>query len=127
MKLTTTAIKALVTGGLIIGLSACASQAPRPESQLQRAESSVQQAEATNARKYEPVLLNQARNKLADARNIMNSNDEPHYDQARRLLEQASVDAKLAGARSDTAKARQAVEEINQNIKKLQDELSNTQ
>jgi transcription elongation GreA/GreB family factor len=87
----------------------------------------IANCKAPNARKYEPVLLNQARNKLEDARNLMDTNDESHYDQARRLLEQASVDAKLAGARSETAKARQAVEEINQNIKKLQDQLSNTQ
>lgn len=124
MKPTTHFIRTGIAGGLIIGLAACAGPGPRPDSQLQDAESSIQQAEATNARKYEPVLLNQARNKVADARELL---DKQQYPQARRLLEQASVDAQLAGARSETEKARSAVEEINRTIKSLQAQLQNAQ
>ena len=48
-------------------LVACAGPGPKPDSELQAAESSVQQAEAADARKFEPVLLNQSQNKVADA------------------------------------------------------------
>lgn len=117
-------IRTALAGGLIIGLAACAGPGPRPDSQLQTAKSSIQQAESTNARKYEPVMLNQARNKVADARDLM---DKEQYPQARRLLEQAAVDAQLASARSETEKARSAVDEINRNIKSLQAKLQNSQ
>ncbi len=97
-------------------LTACASQGPKPDSQLLTAASAIEQAEATQARQYEPVLLNQAQNKMADARELI---EREEYDRARLLLEQATVDAQLAGARTETAKARQAVEEINKNIESL--------
>lgn len=105
----------LIAGGTIL-LTACAGQGPRPDSQLLTAASAIEQAEATQARLHEPVLLNQAQNKVADARELI---DAEEYDRARLLLEQATVDAQLAGARSETAKARQAVDEINRNIESL--------
>lgn len=117
-------IRTALAGGLIIGLAACAGPGSRPDSQLQTAKSSIQHAESTNARKYELVMLNQARNKVADARDLM---DKEQYPQARRLLEQAAVDAQLASARSETEKARSAVDEINRNIKSLQAKLQNSQ
>lgn len=101
-------------------LVACAGPGPKPDSELQAAESSVQQAEAADARKFEPVLLNQAQNKVADARELM---DEEQYRKAERLLEQAAVDAQLAAARSETEKAQRAVAEINRSIDELQDQL----
>ncbi len=101
-------------------LVACAGPGPKPDSELQAAESSVQQAEAADARKFEPVLLNQSQNKVADARELM---DQEQYRQAERLLEQAAVDAQLAAARSETEKAQRAVAEINRSIDELQDQL----
>ena len=101
-------------------LVACAGPGPKPDSELQAAESSVQQAEAADARKFEPVLLNQSQNKVADARELM---DQEQYRKAERLLEQAAVDAQLAAARSETEKAQRAVAEINRSIEELQDQL----
>ncbi|WP_203301014.1 DUF4398 domain-containing protein [Marinobacter sediminum] len=105
-------------------LVACAGPGPKPDSELQAAESSVQQAEAADARKFEPVLLNQAQNKVADARELM---DQEQYRKAERLLEQATVDAQLAAARSETEKAQRAVAEINRSIDELQDQLENNE
>lgn len=102
--------------GWTVILAGCASQGPRPDSELLTAASAVEQAEASQARQYEPVLLNDAQNKIADARELV---DREEYDRARTLLMQAEVDAQLAGARSETAKAQQAVEEINKNIEQM--------
>lgn len=124
MKPTTCFVRTAIAGGLIVGLAACAGPGPRPDSQLQTARSSIQQAEANNARKYEPVMLNQARNEIADASDLM---DKKQYKEARRLLEQAAVDAQLASARSETQKARSAVDEINRTIKSLQAKLQEAQ
>lgn len=101
-------------------LMACAGPGPKPDSELQTAESSVRQAESADARKFEPVLLNQAQNKVADARELM---DQEQYRKAERLLNEAAVDAQLAAARSETEKARRAVAEINRSIDELQDQL----
>lgn len=106
--------------GLTAALVGCAGPGPRPDNQLQAAESSIRQAEAADAREFNPVLLNQANSKLADARELMN---QKKYREAERLLEQAAVDAQLAGARSETEKARRAVEEINNIIADLRKQL----
>jgi chromosome segregation ATPase len=105
----------------MLTLGGCASSVERPDSDLQTAESSVQQAVASDAREFEPVLLNKAQNKVADAKNLM---EQEKYAQAERLLEQAAVDAQLAGARSETTKAQKAVEEINRNIESLRKQVN---
>ena len=69
-------------------------------------------------------MLNEAKNKVADARGLM---DKERYKEARRLLEQAEVDAQLAGARSETEKAQQAVAEINSNIENLRKQINSNQ
>jgi hypothetical protein len=52
---------------------------------------------------------------------------EANYQRASQLLEQASVDAQLAGARADTAKAKQAVNEINRSIESLRQRMNDSQ
>lgn len=100
-------------GALMLLIGGCASTGERPDADLQAATSAVQQAVAKDAQKFEPALLNEAQNKVADAKELIK---QEKFIQARRLLEQALVDAQLAGARSETAKAKQAVRKINRNI-----------
>jgi phosphotransacetylase len=107
--------------GIAIFVGGCASSGERPDGELRTAESSIQQAVSSDAREFEPVLLNQAQNKVADAEELIETEE---YREAGRLLEQASVDAQLAGARSHTAKAKQAVEQINTNIEALRQRLN---
>ncbi|MGM0769179.1 MAG: DUF4398 domain-containing protein [Pseudomonadota bacterium] len=110
--------------GAVFALGGCASPGEPPESELRSAETSIQQAVSSDARDFEPVLLNQAQNKVADAEELI---EEEKYQQAERLLEQAAVDAQLAGARSDTAKAEEAVAEINRSIESLRQRIENRQ
>ncbi|MBQ0833276.1 DUF4398 domain-containing protein [Marinobacter sp.] len=110
--------------GIALTIGGCASPGEPPDADLQSAESSLQQAVAADAREFEPVLLNNAQNKVADARNLI---DQEKYTEAERLLEQATVDAQLAGARAETAKAREAVEEINGNIESLRNRINQDQ
>lgn len=110
--------------GIAVVVGGCASSGERPDGKMQTAESAMQQAVASDARDFEPVLLNQAQNKLADAEEQI---ETENYLEASRLLEQATVDAQLAGARSDTAKAKQAVEEINSNIEALRQRIEDRQ
>lgn len=110
--------------GAALALGGCASPGEPPESELRSAEASIQQAVSSDAREFEPVLLNQAQNKVADAEELI---EQEQYQQAERLLEQASVDAQLAGARSSTAKAEAAVEEINRSIESLRQRIKTNQ
>ncbi|OEY65886.1 DUF4398 domain-containing protein [Marinobacter sp. X15-166B] len=112
---------AAIALGCLILLAGCASKAPRPDALVISASAAIEQAEAAGARQYEPVLLNQATNKAADARELI---DREQYQQATRLLEQATVDAQLAAASSETQKSRQAAEEISRNIEALRMELN---
>ena len=95
-----------------------------PDGELRSAESAIQQAVSSDARDFEPVLLNQAQNRVADAEELIN---REQYLDASRLLEKAAVDAQLAGARSETAKARQAVDEVNRNIESLRKRIDERQ
>jgi hypothetical protein len=110
--------------GIALTIGGCASPGEPPDSELQSAESSLQQAVAADAREFEPVLLNNAQNKLADAKNLI---EQEKFIEAERLLQQASVDAQLAGARAETAKARLAVEEINRNIESMRKQINQDQ
>ncbi|HEA53220.1 hypothetical protein LCGC14_0655170 [marine sediment metagenome] len=110
--------------GIALTIGGCASPGEPPEADLQSAESSLQQAVAADAREFEPVLLNNAQNKVADAKNLI---EKEKYTEAERLLKQASVDAQLAGARAETAKAKRAVEEINGNIEALRKRMNQDQ
>jgi hypothetical protein len=111
--------------GLVLGLSAlmtaCAGPGPKPTGELQSAETSIQQAEGADAREFEPVLLNEARNQVADAKELI---DSERYREAEKLLEKAAVDAQLAMARSETQQAENAVEQINENIESLRQRLN---
>ncbi|PSF12352.1 hypothetical protein C7H09_03855 [Marinobacter fuscus] len=109
---------------IALAMSGCASKGERPDSALQAAENSIQQAVAADARDMEPILLNDARNKVADAKDLM---EREKYYAAERLLEQATVDAQLAAARAETAKAQRAVEEINRNIESLRKQINSVQ
>jgi hypothetical protein len=65
-------------------------------------------------------MLNDAQNKVADARDLI---EQERYSEAEQLLERAEVDARLAGARSETSKAKDAVEQLNQNIETLRQQM----
>lgn len=105
-------------------LAACATQEEAPVQAKTTAESAITSAEAADARQFEPVLLNRARNKVADAQQLIASEE---FGEAERLLEQATVDAKLAAARAETAQARKAAEEIDQSIEQLRQRLNAAQ
>lgn len=113
---------------LVLGLSgmlaACAGPGPRPEGEMQNAQQVIQRAQASEARQYEPVLLNQAQNKLADAEELI---EEKEHREARRLLEEAAVDAELAMERAETKQVREAAEQLNQSIEALRQQLNQQQ
>lgn len=113
-----------VLPALAVLLVGCAATEPKPDSSLDAASAAITEAESAGAREAAPVLLNQARGKVDDARRLI---DQEEYASARRLLERATADARLAKARAHTAQARQAVEEINETIEMLRQRMQEDQ
>lgn len=114
---------ALLSGfvGLVIGpgLSACGGTPP-PRTELTAAEVAVGEAEEARAAEHASGSFTLAQDKLARARAAV---EEQEFVTARRLAEQAEVDAQLAEAeaRSEVARARAA--ELRESIRILEEEI----
>ncbi len=104
----------------LLALAACAPAKQPPASQMALAQDAVEKASAAGAYEYAPVELKTARDKIDQAKTAIQFKD---YATSQRLLEQAEVDAKLAEARSYTAKSRRAVEELQKSIDLLREEV----
>lgn len=113
-------------GGIIaitVLLSACGSKAPKPVSELALTGSALQGAENFGAREYAPIELRIAREKKEAADAAM-ANEE--YAKARKLTEQALVDAELAQAKAAAEKSRLALREAQDNIEMIKTEAHRT-
>lgn len=102
------------------GLAACGSKYPPPDSQISLASSAISKAESAGAYEAAPVELKAAREKLNEAKRLMQREDNLS---AQRLAEQAIVDANLAEAKARTAKSQDAVNEVKESIRTLQEEI----
>lgn len=109
------------TGGVVLVtvLIGCVS-VPPPEEQIGQTRSAIDAAEQAGAMNFAPVELRKAQRKLDEARTRMENED---YVTARRLAEQAQVDAELAKFKANSAKAETAADEVRQGIRTLRDEL----
>jgi len=107
--------------GLGIGLIALAGCAgtPPPRLEISAAEVAVREAEEADAATHAAALLQQARDKLAFARQAVAEED---YIEARRLAEQAEVDAQLAEAQTRAAVATANLRTVREGVDVLQDQ-----
>ena len=103
----------------LVALTACSSKQP-PTRELALAESAVENAARSGGYEFAPLELRGAQEKLTQARLAM---QDKEYDEARRLLEQAEVDARLAEETTGTVRSRQAVEELQKSIDLLNQEI----
>lgn len=87
-------MKAAVSVILPLALVACATASPPPDSDLAAARTAILQAEPV-AHRYAPAELRVAQDKLARAEQAMARDD---WREARRLAEEAEVDARYARA-----------------------------
>ena len=98
---------------------ACASKPPRDA--LAKAEEAVARARAEDAAEHAPLALRKAEDKLAEARDAARDDDE--YGKARRLAEQAEVDAQLALVEAERAQAEEAHDEVERGVHALEEEI----
>ena len=100
---------------LAAGLGACAS-VPPPESQMGKADLALRKAEQADAAHFAPLEMRTARTKLEAARVAMREEDNV---EARRLAEQAKLDATLAEATAQAAQRQEATDTIRADIEAL--------
>ncbi|MBY0409729.1 MAG: DUF4398 domain-containing protein [Burkholderiaceae bacterium] len=118
------ATRSIITVGALIALgtlTACSST-PRPSEEMAVARTTVTRVSAapevtTNA----PVDLQKARDKLVMAEKAMS---EEKYVVARRLADEAQVDARVAETRADAAKNANNLKQVQDGIRALQDEIN---
>lgn len=101
-------------------LSGCMSPPPAPTQELQAAESAITAAEQARVADYASPELGEARDKLAAARTAV---EQEKMVLAQRLAEQSRVDAELAAARSDAAKAKEVNDEMMKSTDSMKQEM----
>ncbi len=102
----------------VLWMVGCAGKPPLAN--LSQAELAVQEADTKTASQYAPLELKTAREQLAEAKRAM---DDEEYDEARRLADQALVNAQLAEAKAAAEKARLAAAELQKSIQTLRTEV----
>jgi septal ring factor EnvC (AmiA/AmiB activator) len=105
--------------GLLV-MAGCGPTVPPPTEQLALAQNSVDSATGAGGYQYAPIELKTAQQKLTQAQLDMENKNNAS---ALRLLQEAQVDAQLAAEKSRTAKAEQAVKELQKNLDMLQQEI----
>jgi hypothetical protein len=106
----------LISGA--IGVSGCSGRPPTDA--LSQAELAVQQANQSKAPEYAPLDLRLAREQLDSAKRALSTKE---YERARRLAEQALVQAQLAEAKAGSESARRVAAELARSIEALRHEV----
>jgi hypothetical protein len=106
----------VVTIAIVSGLVLGCSKGVIPSENLSRAESAIKSAQTTEAPRYAPLDLRIAEDKLAEAKAAVGRED---YDGARRLADEALVNAQLAEKKADSARAKLAAQEMRDAIEAL--------
>ena len=112
--------KLMIGAAMLAGIAACASGSA-PDAEMSTAELALNQAVDAEAPARAPAPYALARDKLERARDAMADGDNV---EARRLAEQALVDAQLAEAEARSAVAREHAAELRQSIETLREQLA---
>lgn len=104
----------------ILAIAACASTPPEPTVALKAAEQAIAAADRTRIADAASPELSEAREKLTAAQTATHAK---HMAEAERLALEARVDAELASARNEAAKAKAVNDEIRQSTATLSQEM----
>ncbi|RRV08196.1 DUF4398 domain-containing protein [Pseudomonas sp. v388] len=109
-------LAALALGSTFI-LAGCAGNPPTEQYAV--TQSAVNSAVSAGGTEFAAVETKSAQDKLKQAELAM---QEKHYDEARRLAEQAEWDARVAERKAQAAKADKAVQDARQGVNELREE-----
>lgn len=112
----------VLAGGLLL-LGGCGSAPPIPVDKIASVETAIASAKDKEATTLAAVELHKAEKKLAEAKELANKGEEDAMEQAKRLLDQALVDAKLAASKADAARTAKQKEEMKDSVDTLKKEV----
>ncbi|WP_084005393.1 DUF4398 domain-containing protein [Gilvimarinus polysaccharolyticus] len=108
----------------VFALTACANNAPVPNILLSQAEAGVEQARSLNAEKHAPLALRDAKQNLDKANAAIAKKDNAKASQ---WLERSVADSDLAIAKSHAKKSERAADQVEENLRVLEQEVKNNQ
>lgn len=107
---------------LTLGALAACSSTPKPTEQMAVSRTTVNRVAAEpQVSANAPVDIQKARDKLTQAEKAMTAKD---YKTARRLSEEAEVDARVAETRADAAQNANNLTQVQDSIRTLQEEIN---
>ncbi|WP_404367392.1 DUF4398 domain-containing protein [Marinobacter sp.] len=107
----------------IVFLSACASAPMAPTTELTAARDAIASAEQAGARQHAGAELDEAQQKLAMAEESV-SNEQ--MVEAERLAQESAIVARLASARTESAKAAEINRQLGRSAEALTEEMQRT-
>jgi hypothetical protein len=110
----------LALGGSL-ALTGCAGNPPTE--QLASANAVMKSAEAAGGAEYAPADLKNAKDKMAQAQLLI---QDQQYENARRLIEQAEADARVAERRALAGKAQRSLDDAHQGVQQIREEGART-
>ena len=106
---------------LLVFTLACAST-PAPTDTIANADMAVRLAEQAGAPEFAPLEMRVAREKLDEARSLVQKGGDEEMAEARRLAEEALVQAQLAEQTARTAVAQKRRDEVQKTIDSMKTE-----
>jgi hypothetical protein len=103
-------------------LASCAST-PKPLEEMSQSRNAVAQADTIEVREFAPMELLSAKEQQDLAERAFKAEE---YTQAKRHSEQAVVQAELATAKAEATKSRMELQQVDGNIKTMQQEVDGT-
>jgi hypothetical protein len=113
--------KLLLVGVLVLAVSACSSMKTPATAQVAVSNAALDNAASSGAPELAAAEMGSAREKMARANQAMAAKD---YTLANDLATQAQLDAKLAQAKANSAKAQSAANALQEDIRILREELA---
>lgn len=110
---------AMVTVLGLLFLAACASTPP-PSDKLANVGMAIQRARESEAQKYAPLELKLAVEKYEKAKDAV---EEEEYERARRLADEALIDAQLAESKAKAEKQKKIAQDMQESVETLREEL----
>ncbi len=108
---------------LAAGITGCASSTPKPLDELGQSRKAVAQADTPDTREYARAELQTAKLALDLAERAFKAEK---YSEAKRQSERTVVLADMAKAKAQAVKSQQALQQVDGNIKTMQQELGET-
>jgi hypothetical protein len=120
---TVRAVLGMLIAMTILLMAGCAAKVA-PIENISNAQMAIKEAEESDAAVYAPLELKLATDKLSQARTALQAEE---YEEARRLANEALLDAKLAEAKSRSEVAKKITQDLRDSIETLRQEIERSE